>query len=60
MKGLSALHRSRTTAVPPGQLAGEIALNQKEHKRQLLVENPRGSELFTLPAWEQVQQHLRV
>eukprot|EP00975_Prorocentrum_lima_P069888 12928874-Prorocentrum_lima.AAC.1 len=55
-----AWHRSRMVSAPLGQIAGEIALYQLEHERHFLVENPRGPGLFTLPSWEQVQQHPQV
>eukprot|EP00975_Prorocentrum_lima_P067242 12913766-Prorocentrum_lima.AAC.1 len=58
--GPGARHRSRMVSAPPGQLGGEIYLYQLERGRHSLVENPRGSELFTLHSWEQVQQHPRV
>eukprot|EP00975_Prorocentrum_lima_P046849 9793442-Prorocentrum_lima.AAC.1 len=66
LKGFSAVnrivapdawHKSRNVIVPPGDLAGEIALHQLQHGRHFTVENPRSSELVELPAWIKVAKH---
>ena len=43
-------HASRLISLPLGDLAGYIAQCQLHHVRHFVCENPRGSELYTLPA----------
>ena len=44
-------HRSRLVSLPLGDLAGHVAQFQLTHGRHFIAEQPRGSELYTLPSW---------
>eukprot|EP00975_Prorocentrum_lima_P005937 1282633-Prorocentrum_lima.AAC.1 len=59
IKAPDAWHRRRSVSTPLGELAGQIALHQLRAGRHFIVENPRGSELYELPAWIQVAKHSR-
>ena len=54
-----AWHRSQANSVPLGQLAGQTALFMLQHGRHFVSENPQGSELYQLPAWDAVRRHPR-
>ena len=52
-----AWHSSRLVSLPLGDLAGHIAHFQLNHSRHFVCENPKGSELYTLPSWIPVVNH---
>ena len=55
-----AYHRSRCISVPLAKLSARVAVAQLDGGRHFVAEHPRGSDLWSLQAWQKVASYPQV